>query len=96
MPALLPDYKSSVGAILNLLKEYVGHEIGDPAKIAQVIVDLTRRERLPAHLLLGSDALFVCDRAEEARRQEAAEWREVSTSTDFPGTDLSFLNAFKR
>lgn len=96
VPALLPDYEPSVGAVLGLLKDYVGREIGDPAKIAQVIVDLTRRERLPAHLLLGSDALFVCDRAEEVRRQEAAEWREVSKSTDFPGTDLSFLSRFKR
>ncbi|MET1027242.1 MAG: SDR family NAD(P)-dependent oxidoreductase [Dongiaceae bacterium] len=95
VPALLPDYEPSVGVLFNLLKDHAGHEIGDPAKVAKVIVDLTTRATLPAHLLLGSDALVVCDGAEEVRRQEAAAWREVSKSTDFPGADLSFLSGLK-
>lgn len=91
VPALLPDYEPSVGALLGMLKGYAGNEIGDPEKIADVVVDLAGRDTLPAHLILGSDALYVFGQAEAARQQAAAEWASVSTSTDFKGVDLSFL-----
>jgi NAD(P)-dependent dehydrogenase (short-subunit alcohol dehydrogenase family) len=94
-PELLPDYEASVGATVSLMKAYAGHEIGDPAKIAAVIVDLANRDKLPAHLLIGSDALFVFKQAEATRQAEAAEWVPVSISTDFPGVDLSFLKGIK-
>jgi NAD(P)-dependent dehydrogenase (short-subunit alcohol dehydrogenase family) len=94
-PALLPDYQPSVGATLDLMKAYAGNEIGDPAKIAAVIVDLANRDQLPAHLLIGSDALFVFKQAEATRQAEAAEWVPVSISTDLPGVDLSFLAGHK-
>ena len=86
---LLPDYQPSVGAMLDLLKNYAGQEVGDPAKIAQLIVSLTRKESLPRHLLLGSDALHVYRQAEDLRQREAAEWAEISASTDFDGADIS-------
>jgi hypothetical protein len=73
------------------LKDYAGNEIGDPEKISNVVVDLAGRDALPAHLLLGSDALHVFGQAEAARQRAATEWTSVSTSTDFEGVDLSFL-----
>ncbi|RXT48205.1 short-chain dehydrogenase/reductase [Bosea sp. Tri-44] len=90
-PAVMPDYQPSVGAVLDLLKAYVGNEIGDPERIAQIILDLSRRETLPAHLVLGSDALFVLAQAEAERQKQAAEWADVSRSSDFAGTDLAAL-----
>lgn len=66
-------------------------EPGDPDRIAQIVLDLSRRETLPAHLVLGSDALFVLAQAEAQRQREAAEWAEVSRSPDFAGTDLAAL-----
>src|SRR5262249_52377072 len=76
--ALLPDYEPSVGTMLGLMKAYAGNEIGDPARVAEVILALARSDRLPAHLLLGSDALHVCAQAEAARQAEAKEWAAVS------------------
>lgn len=90
-PDLLPDYQPSVGAVLDLFKAYVGNEIGDPERIAQIVLDLSRRETLPAHLVLGSDALFVLAQADAERQKQAAEWAEVSRSSDFDGTDLVAL-----
>lgn len=90
-PAVMPDYQPSVGAVMDLLKAYVGHEIGDPERIAEIVLDLSRRESLPAHLVLGSDALFVLAQAEAQRQGAAAEWAEVSRSSDFVGTDLAAL-----
>lgn len=96
VPALLPDYEPSVGAVLGMLKGYVGHEIGDPEKIAKVVLDLAGRDTLPAHLLLGSDALYVFAQAEAARQRAATEWASVSTSTDFEGVDMSVLTGVKQ
>jgi NAD(P)-dependent dehydrogenase (short-subunit alcohol dehydrogenase family) len=90
-PDLLPDYQPSVGSMLGMMKTYAGNEIGDPEKIAEVIVDLTNRDQVPAHLLIGSDALHVFNEAEEKRWREFAEWIDVTTSTDFANSDLGFL-----
>jgi NAD(P)-dependent dehydrogenase (short-subunit alcohol dehydrogenase family) len=82
-PDLLPDYAPSVGAIAETLKSVWGQEISDPAKVAQVVLRLATSDRLPAHLLLGSDAVQYAGQAEAARAADAERWREVSVSTDF-------------
>jgi NAD(P)-dependent dehydrogenase (short-subunit alcohol dehydrogenase family) len=85
IPILLPEYESSVGAHIKSLETYWGHESGDPAKVAQVIVQLARKDQLPAHLLLGSDAVQYARLAEEKRYSDAKEWLGVSVSTDSEG-----------
>jgi NAD(P)-dependent dehydrogenase (short-subunit alcohol dehydrogenase family) len=82
-PDLLPDYEPSVGAVVNALHSLWGQENSDPAKVAQVIVRLAAGDRLPPHLLLGSDAVKYAGEAEAARAVDADRWREVSVSTDF-------------
>jgi len=37
---------------------------------------------LPAHLLLGSDAIQYASQAETTRAADAERWKEVSVSTD--------------
>jgi len=81
-PDLLPDYEPSVGAVAKALKPLWGQENGDPAKVAQVILRLAASDRLPAHLLLGSDAVQFASQAEAARAADADRWREMSVSTD--------------
>jgi NAD(P)-dependent dehydrogenase (short-subunit alcohol dehydrogenase family) len=88
---LLEDYRPSVGMMLDLIEKYAGNEVGDPKKIAGVVVDLTKHDTLPAHLILGSDAIGVYTQAEGARAKAAAQWLPVSKSVDFEGTDLSTL-----
>lgn len=83
MPELLPEYEPSVGAIVNALHSLWGHESSDPAKVARVILRLAASDRLPAHLLLGSDAVKYTAEAEAVRATEAERWREISVSTDF-------------
>src|SRR5208282_3172052 len=81
-PQLLPDYEPSVGAVVEALKSYWGKEISDPAKVAQVVLRLASSDRLPAHLLIGSDAVRFAAEAEKTRAAEDAQWRDVSLSTD--------------
>ena len=93
-PDLLPDYEPSVGAVVATLKSYWGNETSDPAKVAQVVLRLAASDRLPAHLLLGSDAVQYAGQAEATRAADAQHWREVSVSTDVnapgPLPDLRF------
>jgi NAD(P)-dependent dehydrogenase (short-subunit alcohol dehydrogenase family) len=81
-PDLLPDYEPSVGAIAKLLKSHWGQENSDPVKVAQVVLRLAASDRLPAHLLLGSDAVQYAGQAEATRAADAERWREISVSTD--------------
>jgi hypothetical protein len=83
MPEVLPDYEPSVGALVKALQPLWGKENSDPAKVAQVVLSLADSDQLPAHLLLGSDAVRYAREAEEKRAADAERWREVGVSTDF-------------
>jgi NAD(P)-dependent dehydrogenase (short-subunit alcohol dehydrogenase family) len=76
-PDLLPDYEPSVGAVIKTLQSHWGHENSDPAKVAQVVLRLAASDSLPAHLLLGSDAVKYAGQAEAARAADADRWREI-------------------
>ena len=82
MPEVLPDYEPSVGALVKALLPLWGKENSDPAKVAQVVLRLADSDQLPAHLLLGSDAVQYAREAEAKRAADAERWREVSVSTD--------------
>src|SRR5216683_2104952 len=82
-PDLLPDYESSVGSILKLLRGLEGRSEGDPRKIADVIVQLANRDEVPVRLILGVDAEKRVQQAEAARASEAEKWRHLTVSTVF-------------
>ena len=82
IPDLLPDYEPSVGAVVKALHSLWGQENSDPARVAQVILRLADSDRLPAHLLIGSDAVRYAGEADAARAADADRWREISASTD--------------
>lgn len=82
-PDLLPDYEPSVGSFAKALASYWGHECSDPVKVAQVILQLAAADRLPAHLLLGSDAAKHAGDADATRAADAERWRNISVSTDY-------------
>lgn len=82
LPELLPDYEPSVGTLVKALLSLWGHENGDPSRVAQVILRLASSDRLPTHLLLGSDAVRYAAEAQAVRDADAEHWREISVSTD--------------
>ena len=68
--------------------------------MAQLILRLADSDQLPAHLLIGSDAVEFAGQAEATRAAEAERWREVSVSTDFnasgplPAVDSERFNIY--
>src|SRR3984893_9463817 len=82
-PDLLPDYETSVGSILKMLRSLEGSSEGDPRKIADVIVKLANSDEVPVRLILGVDAEKRVQQAEAARASEAEKWRHLTVSTVF-------------
>jgi len=82
-PDLLPEYETSVGSMLKLLRSHEERSESDPRKIADVIVKLANSDEVPARLILGVDAEERVHRAEAARTSEAEKWRHLTVSTLF-------------
>jgi len=82
VPVMLSDYDASFGETVRQLEAYWGNEAGDPEKIAQVVVSVAEADRLPPHILLGSDALQGALVAEAARKAADERWKAVSAWTD--------------
>src|SRR3984957_12498708 len=78
-----PEYDSTVGATARFQRAYNGKQPGDPKKAAQAIVRLTREQKPPLRLLLGSDAYNGAEKNDLARLDEARAWKELSLSKDF-------------
>jgi NAD(P)-dependent dehydrogenase (short-subunit alcohol dehydrogenase family) len=82
-PELLPEYETSVGLFLKMLRGLEGRLEGDPGKIANVILQLANSDEVPLRLILGVDAEKRVQQAEAARAAEADKWRHLTVSTVF-------------
>ncbi len=85
-----PEYDASVGVSARRM-EASGPEtsLGDPAKMAQVILHIAGLPDPPEQLVLGSDALMLARRADQARLAELDRWEELSLSTDYAYDDAA-------
>ncbi|OEO28501.1 short-chain dehydrogenase/reductase [Devosia insulae DS-56] len=83
VPKLLAEYEPTIGTIMALTENLAGNEPGDPEKVARVLFELSRRDDVPEHLILGSDAVARVAKAEADRAQLAEAWLGTSLSTDF-------------
>lgn len=77
------EYDAVVGAAARSQRSYDGKQPGDPKLAAQAIVHIASLEKPPFRLPLGTDSLRIIVQADDARREELEQWRELSASTDF-------------
>ncbi|MCF2443943.1 oxidoreductase [Dyadobacter sp. CY345] len=75
-------YESTVGGIKTFIQSGNFVPIGDPAKAAQVMLDLVYHADPPVHLVLGSEATAILRNADKDRKAEFEKWLSVSNSTD--------------
>ncbi|MBW0448486.1 SDR family NAD(P)-dependent oxidoreductase [bacterium M00.F.Ca.ET.228.01.1.1] len=87
IPQISEAYKAVIGPVAERLRRSDGNQPGDPARVAQVIMDIAEVPAPPLRLLVGSDAVAVAANAARFRAEEDAQWREVSESVAFPTTD---------
>ncbi len=83
IPAPAAPYQDTVGPLARVIRgDAGGTALGDPAKVAGVVVRLAGMADPPVRLLLGSDALNIARSAARALAVQDAAWSELSRSTD--------------
>jgi len=87
----LPEaYQESLANFKKFIDSYAGHEVGDPKRIAQIVLGLADQPELPNRLLLGSDALQYVTHAEQERSNALDAWKNVTLAADFGAESPKF------
>lgn len=60
-----------------------GQQLGDPKKLAEVLLKITGMSNPPLHLPLGSDSYNAILEVRRKEREEIEQWKDLSLSTDF-------------
>jgi NAD(P)-dependent dehydrogenase (short-subunit alcohol dehydrogenase family) len=83
VPPISEPYQVTVGAMARVHDE-LGSDasLGDPAKVAQVVLAVARMEDPPLRLILGSEAYAYATAAARARAESDAAWHDLTASTD--------------
>ncbi|MFI2744544.1 SDR family NAD(P)-dependent oxidoreductase [Zhouia sp. PK063] len=65
------------------LEDISGNQLGDPQKIAEAIIELSKKENAPMRVLLGSDALQLANYKVQMLTEGFEANKEMTLSTDF-------------
>jgi NAD(P)-dependent dehydrogenase (short-subunit alcohol dehydrogenase family) len=79
------DYQTTVGAFMEGIRKNHDAARGDPAKMAEVILQVASLPAPPLRILLGADAVYLAELVAKQRIDEDARWRSLSVTTDFDG-----------
>ena len=83
VPPVSEPYRQTVGAMARIHGENAAAPaLGDPAKVARVVLAVADMDDPPLRLLLGSEAYAYATAAGRARAEADAAWRDLSVSTD--------------
>ncbi|VUD40409.1 Sulfoquinovose 1-dehydrogenase [Thalassocella blandensis] len=81
-PRSIPDYDALFDPIRSAREEKSGKQLGDPAKAAEVVLDLIQAKSPPSRLLIGSDAYNLVRQKLSSMLEDIDHWETVSKSTD--------------
>ena len=81
VPQISEPYQQTVGAAA-AVHSASWRPLGDPAKVAQVILQVAAMDDPPIRLLLGSEAYAYATAAARAQLASDERWRDLSRSTD--------------
>jgi NAD(P)-dependent dehydrogenase (short-subunit alcohol dehydrogenase family) len=81
VPPVSEPYQPTVGAMAAM---HNGDNImlGDPAKVAQVVLEVAAMDEPPLRLILGSEALAYATAAARAQAESDERWHDLTVSTD--------------
>jgi NAD(P)-dependent dehydrogenase (short-subunit alcohol dehydrogenase family) len=80
----IPDYEDTVGVRRKLIREAVAPDPGDPRRVGDALVRLSRLEQPPLRLLLGRDVLGALRAKLAAMQASIDEWESVTVDVGFP------------
>ena len=83
VPPVSEPYQATVGAMARLHHEGDSPlALGDPAKVAQVVLAVAGMDKPPLRLILGSEAYAYATAAARARAESDVRWHDLTVSTD--------------
>ncbi len=81
-PRSIDDYDALFDPIRSAREAKSGHQLGDPVKAAQAMLQVIDSDAPPRHLLLGSDALQLVREKLTSMANNIDAWEHLSRSTD--------------
>jgi NAD(P)-dependent dehydrogenase (short-subunit alcohol dehydrogenase family) len=81
VPPISEPYRKTVGAMA-VMHDGDNIMLGDPAKVAQVILDVAAMDEPPLRLILGSEAYAYATAAARAQAESDERWHDLTVSTD--------------
>lgn len=81
----IADY-ADVAARKDLIKQFADHLPGDPRKVAEAVLMVTKLDEPPLRLLLGRDVLKAMRDKIAATTASIDEWESVTKDVNFPGS----------
>jgi NAD(P)-dependent dehydrogenase (short-subunit alcohol dehydrogenase family) len=83
VPPVSEPYQATVGAMARMHHDGDSPPVlGDPAKVAQVVLKIADMEQPPLRLILGSEAYAYATAAARDRAASDVTWHDLSVSTD--------------
>jgi NAD(P)-dependent dehydrogenase (short-subunit alcohol dehydrogenase family) len=83
VPPISEPYQPTVGVMAGMHHELgSAGALGDPAKVAQVVLAVAGMDNPPLRLILGSEAYAYGMAAARARAESDAAWHDLTISTD--------------
>jgi NAD(P)-dependent dehydrogenase (short-subunit alcohol dehydrogenase family) len=82
IPPISEPYQPTVGAMAAMHGDLAAGALGDPAKVAQVVLRVAALPDPPLRLILGSEAYAYATAAARARAESDAAWHDLTVSTD--------------
>jgi len=83
VPSISEPYQPTVGAMARLHHDLGSTSaLGDPAKVARVVLEVAGMAEPPLRLILGSEAYAYATAAARARAEADAAWHHLTVSTD--------------
>lgn len=76
-------YKEAREKQVAFIAERNHQQVGDPDKLADVLISLSKEENPPVHLFVGKDAYEVALSKVEVLKKEIVQWEKLATSTDY-------------
>jgi NAD(P)-dependent dehydrogenase (short-subunit alcohol dehydrogenase family) len=83
-PNMISDYAETTGVRLANIKRQSGKQPGDPVRVAEAIVRITRIENPPRYLVLGAFGMDAVTKKLTGALNEINQWRELALSADYP------------
>jgi NAD(P)-dependent dehydrogenase (short-subunit alcohol dehydrogenase family) len=81
VPPISEPYQSTVGAMAAMHNAET-LALGDPAKVAQVVLEVAAMDEPPLRLILGSEAYAYATAAARAQADSDERWHDLTVSTD--------------